>query len=99
MGYVNSLEGTLLKTNIFAPENGWLDFDPFSLGFPLLSCAMLVSGRVRNGSRMVTLDFFRAVLFGGGAFFELSCWLNFAAFQLFTDKSIKPPGKRISSSF
>ena len=38
--------GTLPETNI-APKNGWLEYDPFLLGFGLLSGAgLLVSGRV-----------------------------------------------------
>ena len=30
---------TLPETNIFAPENGWLEYDPFLLGFGLFSGA------------------------------------------------------------
>ncbi len=26
---------TLPETNIFAPENGWLEYDPFLLGWPI----------------------------------------------------------------
>ena len=37
---------TLPETNIFAPENGWLEYDCFLLGFGLFSGAMLVSGSV-----------------------------------------------------
>ena len=38
---------TLPKTNIFAPENGWLDDDPFLVGAGLFSGGkLLVSGRV-----------------------------------------------------
>ena len=37
---------TLYKSNIFAPENGWLEDDPFLLGPGLFSGDMLVSGRV-----------------------------------------------------
>ena len=40
---------TLPETNIFAPKNGWLEYDPFLLGiFGLFSGAnlLLVSGRV-----------------------------------------------------
>ena len=37
-----------LKLTIFAPENGWLEDDPFLLGFGLFSGAkmLLVSGRL-----------------------------------------------------
>ena len=28
------------------PENGWLEYDPFLLGWPIFSCEMLVLGRV-----------------------------------------------------
>ena len=38
--------GTLPETNIFAPENGWLEYEPFPLGPGLFSGAMLVSGTV-----------------------------------------------------
>ena len=31
---------TLPETNIFAPKNGWLEYDPFLLGFGLFSGAM-----------------------------------------------------------
>ena len=65
-------------------------------------CIFMCYVGFREGKKWIqdgNIGLFRAVLFGGGAFFELSCWLNFAAFQLFTDKSIKPPGKRISSGF
>ena len=39
---------TLPETNIFAPKNGWLEYDPFLLGFGLFSGvnSLLVSGRV-----------------------------------------------------
>ena len=39
---------TLPETNIFAPENGWLEYDPFLLGPGLFSGVnlLLVSGRV-----------------------------------------------------
>ena len=37
--------GTLPETNI-APENGWLEYDPFLLCFGLFSGEMLVLGRV-----------------------------------------------------
>ena len=37
---------TLPETNIFAPENGWLEDDPFLLRRLLGSCELLVSGRV-----------------------------------------------------
>ncbi len=41
------------ETNIFAPENGWLEYDPFLLGFGLCSGAkMLVSGRVVFGEAL-----------------------------------------------
>ena len=41
---------TLPKTNIFAPTNGWLEYDPFLLGFALFSGAKmtLVSGRGKS---------------------------------------------------
>ena len=42
---VGVLEVTLQGTNIFAPENGWLE-DVFFLGDGLFSGAVLVSGRV-----------------------------------------------------
>ena len=34
-----TLKFTLPQTNIFAPENGWLEYDPFLLGFGLFSGA------------------------------------------------------------
>ena len=39
---------TLPETNIFAPENGWLEYDPFLLGFGLFSGvnSLLVLGSV-----------------------------------------------------
>ena len=37
---------TLPETNVFAPENGWLEDDPFLLGRPIFRCELLVSGRV-----------------------------------------------------
>ena len=37
--------GTLPETNIFAPENGWLEYDPFLLGFTLVSGDFAVSFR------------------------------------------------------
>ena len=37
---------TLPETKIFAPENGWLEYDCFLLGPGLLSGAMLALGRV-----------------------------------------------------
>ena len=36
---------TLPETNIFAPENGWLEYDPFLLGPGLFSGAFAVSFR------------------------------------------------------
>ena len=43
--HVSFRECTLPETNIFAPENGWLEYDCFLLGFGLFSDAkMLVSG-------------------------------------------------------
>ena len=42
---------TLPETNSkFAPKNGWLEYDPFLLGFGLFSGAnlLLVSGRVNK---------------------------------------------------
>ena len=40
------LTPTRPETTIFAPKNGWLEYDPFLLGFGLFSGAMLVSERV-----------------------------------------------------
>ena len=41
------IEITLPETNGFAPENGWLEYDPFLFGArPIFRCEMLVSGRV-----------------------------------------------------
>ena len=37
---------TLPETNIFAPKNGWLEYDRFLLGFGLFMGELLVSGRV-----------------------------------------------------
>ena len=37
---------TLPETNIFADENGWLEYDRFLLGWPVFRCKLLVSGRV-----------------------------------------------------
>ncbi len=31
------METTLPETNM-APENGWLEYDPFLLGWPILRC-------------------------------------------------------------
>ena len=39
---------TLPETNIFAPENGWLQYDRFLLWWPICRGELLVSGRV-NG--------------------------------------------------
>ena len=41
---------TLPETNMFAPENGWLEDDPFLLGRPIFRCELLVSGSVTNPS-------------------------------------------------
>ena len=38
--------GTLPETNIFEPENGWLEYDPFLWGWPSFGGEPLVSGRV-----------------------------------------------------
>ena len=43
------------ETNIFAPENGWLEYYPFLLGFGLFSGAMLVSGSVAIVSLSLSL--------------------------------------------
>ena len=40
-----SLRLTPPETNIFAPENGWLEYDPFLLGPGLFSGAFAVSFR------------------------------------------------------
>ena len=37
---------TLPETNIFAPENRWLEYDCFLLGWPIFRGELLVSGRV-----------------------------------------------------
>ena len=37
---------TLSETNIFAPENGWLEDDPFLLGRSIFRGELLVSGSV-----------------------------------------------------
>ena len=37
--YTSKLTNTLPETNIFTPENGWLEYDPFLLGFGLFSGA------------------------------------------------------------
>ena len=45
------LEGkkpTLPETNIFAPKNGWLEYDSFLLGRPIFRGEVLVSGRVTS---------------------------------------------------
>ena len=39
---------SLTETNIFAPENGWLKYDRFLLGWPIFRGELLVSGRVRS---------------------------------------------------
>ena len=39
---------TLPETNIFAPENGWLEYDRFLLGWVIFRGELLVSGRVNN---------------------------------------------------
>ena len=38
---------TIPETNIFAPENGWLEDDPFLLGWPIFKGELLVLGSVR----------------------------------------------------
>ena len=49
-GYINGYSiipySTLPKTNIFAPENGWLEYDPFLLGRPIFRGELLVLGSV-----------------------------------------------------
>ena len=35
-----------LKLTANAPENGWLEYDPFLLGRPIFRCELLVSGRL-----------------------------------------------------
>ena len=42
---VNVGVNTLPETNMFAPENGWLEYDPFLLGPGLFSGAFAVSFR------------------------------------------------------
>ena len=37
--------GTLPETNIFAPENGWLEYDPFLWGWPIFRGGQAVSFR------------------------------------------------------
>ena len=37
-----------LKLTAKAPENGWLEYDPFLLGWPILRGELLVSGSVIN---------------------------------------------------
>ena len=37
----------LPETNI-APENGWLEYDRFLLGWPIFRCELLVSGSVSH---------------------------------------------------
>ena len=45
-------EFSLLQTNIFAPENGWLAYDCFLLGKPIFRGKLLVSGSVYYTMRM-----------------------------------------------
>ena len=47
------LEITLPETNI-APENGWLEYDRFLLGWPIFRGELLVSGRLHKKSSAVT---------------------------------------------
>ena len=42
------MESTLPETNIFAPENGWLEYKPFLLRFGLFSGSFAVSFREGN---------------------------------------------------
>ena len=37
---------SLKLTAIFAPKNGWLEYDPLLLGWPIFRGKLLVSGRV-----------------------------------------------------
>ena len=39
---------TLPETNIFATENGWLEYDRFLLGWPIFRGELLVSGSVHH---------------------------------------------------
>ena len=45
----------LPETNIFAPKNGWLEYDPFLLGRPIFRGELLVSGRVEVTSYLSSL--------------------------------------------
>ena len=40
-----------LKLTPKAPENGWLEYDHFLLGWPVSRCELLVSGRVPSVSQ------------------------------------------------
>ena len=47
---------TLPETNIFAPANGWLEYDCFLLGIlPIFSGQLLVSGSVIDPNFLVEL--------------------------------------------
>ena len=58
-GLIVGNNGTLPKTNSkFAPTNGWLEYDPFLLGFGLFSGALVVSfreGKSQNSWSFKTL--------------------------------------------
>ena len=43
---VGPLPVALPETNIFAPGNGWLEYKPFLLGWPIFRGELLVSGTV-----------------------------------------------------
>ena len=56
------LTPTRPETTIFAPKNGWLEYDPFLLGFGLFSGAMLVSERVIKLLRLLYLWFSSGIM-------------------------------------
>ena len=47
---------TLPETNIFAPENGWLEDDPFLLVWPMFRGELLVSGRVSIQNQLKSVN-------------------------------------------
>ena len=56
---------TLPETNSeFAPENGWLEEDPFLLGWPIFRGELLVLGRVSFFGVKSVYPSFTQILFG-----------------------------------
>ena len=71
-----SIANTLHETNI-APENGWLEDDPFLLGWPIFRCELSVSGRVSQLSvscfLKTNLQLFQSIFLLGYLLQQESC--------------------------